>query len=123
MPPDLPSWIQMGAGAMACAILGLCTAIGVMWKAQQKQMGRVEKAAEDLVRRIRQLEDDRLSDARTHARDYHTLAMRVADALAANTNVLRDLVAVLRLRPCLADAEPRPQNLPSVHTESLERTK
>lgn len=48
---------------------------------------------------------------------------RLLSAIDRNTQALRELVAVLRGRPCLADREeaPPPMNLPTIDTDTLTR--
>ena len=117
MPPELPTWIYAAAGALGACIVSLAGAIAVMWRVQAK-------SASDLIARVRHLEDARVKEAKDNAQEYRTLTQQVTKAMGDTTQVLREVVSVLRSRPCTADRHqtPQPHNLPDdVPTNRLER--
>lgn len=100
--------------AVGVLLAGMGTAIGMLWRALRRDVGQ-------LIARIRQLEDARAQDAQRHAEEYRALCERQLIAQGHMVTVLREVLAVLRARPCTADqgTTPRPHNLPTVDTETL----
>jgi hypothetical protein len=88
-----------------------------MWRVQAK-------SASDLIARVRHLEDARVREAKENAQEYRSLTQQVTKAMGDTTQVLREVVSVLRSRPCTADRmhTPQPHNLPDeVPTQTWER--
>ena len=100
--------------AVGVLLGGMATALGLLWKALRRDNGV-------MIGRIRQLEDSRVADAEKHASEYRQLCERQITVQQQTNNILREVLTVLRARPCTADQEttPRPHNLPDVQTDIL----
>jgi hypothetical protein len=96
-PDNIQLIIQGGFGAVVVLLL--------WWQHQERR---------DMAKRIRQLEESRASELKEYAE-------KVTTALINNTRVMQSICDVLRSRPCLADAQPRPQDIPEVTTDTLTR--
>jgi len=88
---------------LLAAITVLAGAVAILWKRSDVSLSWLRKAYDDIVSRVRKLEDERVVIERNHGHEFKAMAARMADCRAEDRRVTRELIASLRRMPCKLD--------------------
>jgi hypothetical protein len=88
------------------AVIALAGAVAVLWKRSDASLTWLRKAYDDIVTRVRKLEDDRINAEKLHGHEIKTLALEMVEARKADRAITRELIDSIRSMPCKLDLAP-----------------
>ena len=88
------------------AVVALAGAVAVLWRRSDVSLSWLRKAYDDIVCRVRKLEDDRITSEKLHGHEIKTLALEMVESRKQDRSVTRELISEIRRRPCSMDLVP-----------------
>lgn len=88
------------------AVVALAAAVAVLWKRSDSSLTWLRKAYDDIVVRVRKLEDERVNSERQHGHEIKSLALEMIEARKHDRAVTRELVDAIKRMPCKMDLMP-----------------
>lgn len=88
------------------AIVALAGAVAVLWKRSDASLSWLRKSYDDIVSRVRKLEDDRINAEKLHGHEIKTLALEMVESRKADRAITRELIDSIRRMPCKVDLIP-----------------
>lgn len=93
-------------GYLITAITALCTAVAILWKRSDSSLTWLRKGHDDLVLRVRKLEDDRVISEQRHGADIKSLAKDMLESRSKDREITRHLIDSIKKMPCKVDLSP-----------------
>lgn len=91
---------------LTSAIVALAGAVVILWKRSDSSLSWLRKAYDDIVSRVRKLEDDRVNSEKLHGHEIKALAMDMLECRKADRAVQKELIDNIRKMPCKMDLMP-----------------
>lgn len=100
------------------AVVALAGAVGILWKRSDSSLSWLRKAYDDIVTRVRKLEDERIVSERSHGHEIKALASDMIASRKEDRRVTNELIETIRRMPCKMEAM---QDQANVETATLSK--
>lgn len=88
------------------AITVLAGAVAVLWKRSDASLSWLRKAYDDIVSRVRKLEDERVLSEQTHGHEIKSLALEMLESRKQDRAVTKELIRSIHCMPCKSELMP-----------------
>lgn len=93
-------------GYLITAIAGLAGAVAILWKRSDSSLTWLRKGYDDIVSRVRKLEDDRVTAEQRHSNEIKSLAREMIASRSKDREATRQLIDSIKKMPCKVDLSP-----------------
>lgn len=88
------------------AIIALGGAVSILWRRSDSSLKWLRESYDDIVKRVRKLEDDRIISEKAHGHEIKVLAMEMLEARKHDRAITKELIQSIRNMPCKSELVP-----------------